>query len=54
MKKVLFAIFGLTVMMLVSCTDQSEDVYNDMPELKANMEDVSSDDDPLNRPPIGD
>ena len=54
MKKVLFAIFGLTVMMLVSCTDQSEDVYNDMPVLKADMADVSADDDPLVRPPLED
>ena len=49
MKKVLFAIFGLTVMMLVSCTDQSTDVYDELPELKANLEDVSGDGDPLVR-----
>lgn len=50
MKKVLFAIFGLTVMMLVSCSDQSNDVYNDLPELKANLENVTADGDPLIRP----
>ena len=42
MKKLYYAIIGLMMIIFFSCTDQTQEVYNELPELSNNIENVSA------------
>lgn len=49
MKKLLFVLFGLMFTMFVSCTDQTQDVFSELPQLSVDDSGIACTNDDLGR-----